>query len=102
MKIHERPAVAEREALLADVRDAPRLQLLHGPVAGFFELRRAHQARAVAIGQPEHRVHDLRAIQALVADLRERGGIDGLGGLGEGSDGESGGEDEGTGASCAE
>ena len=34
----ERPAAAEREAFLAHVLQAPRLERLHGPVAGLLEI----------------------------------------------------------------
>ena len=68
---HQRPALAEAPALLVDVGQPPLAELLHRPLAGLLDARRAGEPRAVDVAQPRDVIHHLRAVQPLVADAAE-------------------------------
>ena len=76
---HERPAFAEPPALLVDVGQPPLGELLHRPLAGLLNRRRAGEPRAVDVAEPRDVIHHLRAIQAFVADAADGRVIDLLG-----------------------
>jgi hypothetical protein len=72
----ERPAPSEVPVLAMDVREAPLRHLLHRPRAGFVHRGRAGEARTVAVGEPEERLHGLRAVEPFVADLGQSGEVE--------------------------
>jgi hypothetical protein len=76
----ERPAAPEVPVLSMHVRETPLRHLLHRPRARVVHRGRPGQPRSVAVGEPEERLHRLRAVESFVADLRD-GGVIGLLGL---------------------
>jgi len=69
---HQRPAFAEAPALLVDIGQPPRAELLHRPLACLLDPGRAGEPRAVDIAQPRDVIHHLRAIEPFIADAAEQ------------------------------